>query len=79
MDKKKINDKIDKFIYDKLHKNNYEVEKFKAVDLLTWNRLDLAFKLFYLDNKIKNQELALNVYKEDIRSQTLGEFVERGN
>jgi hypothetical protein len=79
MKKNKLKKMIEPFIYDKLTKEEYEIKTIKAIDLLSWNRLDLAFKLFYLDNKRTNFELAKKVYKEDIKSQTSGKFIEYGN
>ena len=70
---------IEPFIYDKLEGDEFEVVKKDAVELLTWNRLDLAFKLFYLDLCGKNNELAERVYKQDIRAQTLDSFKEFGD
>lgn len=71
--------KLEPFIYEKLDRNEYEVIKKNPTELLTWNRPDLAFKLFYLDNKDKVKELAEKVYYQDIKSQTLGSFEEFGN
>ena len=79
MKKNNLKNKIEPFIFNKLKNSNYEVKRIKASNLLTWNRLDLAFKLFYLDYKNKNTILAEKVYKEDIKSQTLGKFIEYGN
>jgi len=70
---------IEEFIYKYLEKEEYEIHKISSKKLLTWNRLDLAFKLFYLNNKKINPKLALEVYREDIKAQTLGEFTEYGN
>lgn len=70
---------IEIFIYKNLERKEYQVKKQFAKELLTWNRLDLAFKLFYLDNVDVYPELAKEVYREDIRSQTLGTFIELGN
>jgi len=77
--KQDLKNKLEPFIFNKLQKDEYEIQNIDSKKLLTWNRLDLAFKLFYLDNKDKNPELAKKVYKEDIRAQTLGKFVEYGN
>ena len=79
MKKNELMNKVEPFIFSKLTNSNYDIERLKASDLLTWNRLDLAFKLFYLEVKEKNIELAKKVYRDDIKSQTLGKFVEYGN
>jgi len=70
---------LESFIYSSLKNEDYKVSSFQAIDLLKWNRLDLAFKLFYLEYRLKNESLASEIYKEDIRSQTLGSFQELGN
>lgn len=70
---------IEPFIYEKLDKHEYKSELYEPQKLLTWNRFDLAFKLLYLDEKEKNYNYAKHIYREDIRSQTLGEFKEFGN
>jgi hypothetical protein len=79
VDKAKLENLLEPFIFTGLSKSRYEVSLMPAERLLTWNRLDLGFKLFYLDTYFKNRALALNVYKEDIRCQTLGKFQEIGN
>lgn len=79
LEKFKLAGLIDSFILKKLKKNKYELLSIHSKQLLTWNRYDLAFKLFYLRYKNKNLKLAEQVYKEDIRSQTLGDFIELGN
>lgn len=70
---------IDEFLYNRLHKSEYALSDVNALDLLTWNRFDLAFKLFYLDTQNALPKLAEEVYKYDINAQTLGKFVEVGN
>lgn len=77
--KQNLKNKLEPFIYDKLTQEAYEVENISSKKLLTWSRLDLAFKLFYLQYKEKVPSLALEIYKNDIRSQTLGSFEEFGN
>lgn len=79
MIKNDLKNKVEFFIFNKLKKSNYDVKRVKASNLLTWNRLDLAFKLFYLENKEKNLKLAKKIYRDDIRAQTLGKFVEYGD
>ncbi len=78
MKKQDFKNLVEPFIYENLKYDNYEVYKMDPINLLTWNRFDLAFKLFYLDYKAKNNQLALQVYREDIKSQTLGSFEEFG-
>ena len=70
---------IEPHLHKDLQKENYEIISKKALDLLTYTRFDLAFKLFYLDIKDKNKKLAEEVYLEHIRAFSLGKFSEPGN
>lgn len=71
--------RLENFIFSQLGKDTYKVIRLPARQLLTWNRFDLSLKLSYLKFLQKNHSMALNVYKEDIRAQTLGRFSEFGN
>lgn len=77
--KEQLVNKVEPFIYSNLKENTYELRSIYSGDLLTWNRFDLAFKLFYLDNKQNNKKLSEMVYKNDIKAQTLGSYTEYGN
>ena len=68
--------KIDEFIYDEL---NSTIDVSNTIPSLTYNRFDLAFKLFFLEN-IKNNKSKdyNNIYDEHIRSFSLGSFTEPG-
>jgi len=70
---------IEPHFLESLQKESYEIVSKKALDLLTHTRFDLAFKLFYLDMKDKNEKLAKEVYLEHIRAFSLGKFTEPGN
>ena len=72
-----IKNKLDSFIYNRIEK--FDLVDIDSVELLTWNRFDLAFKLLYLELYKLHKPLAIEVYKYDIYSQTLGEFSEFGN
>lgn len=74
-----LHTRIEPFIYERLDEITYEVQVKPAGLLLTWNRLDLAFKLCYLDNKKLLSEFASSVYCQDINAQGLGSFEELGN
>lgn len=50
-----------------------------GIALLTWNRFDLAFRLFYLDMRKKYPQLADALYREAIRVVTQGTFKESDN
>ena len=62
-----------------LTKDYYEIKTIKAINLLTHTRLDLAFKLLYLDMINKDSAFAKKVYEEHIRAFSLGNFTEFGN
>lgn len=79
LDKSSLENLVEPFIFDMLENDKYEIETFSAAKLLTWNRFDLAFKLYYLDNINVNPLLANEIYKNDIKAQTLGKFIELGN
>lgn len=74
-----MKNKIESFLYEKLKDKEYIYESKASKSLLTWSRLDLAFKLFYLENKDKNNDFAKYIYKYDIKSQTHDKFKEYGN
>lgn len=77
--KENLKAKVEPFIYKKLTEKEYEIKNIKAKNLLTWNRFDLAFKLSYLDNIKVSPSIANEIYKHDIKAQTLGKFTEYGN
>lgn len=58
---------------------DYAVQLKSASDLLSWNRLDLAFKLLYLERKDECESFAREIYKEHLNALTLGSFKEPGN
>ena len=70
---------IDKHFHINLKDENYTLHRMEAIDLLTSNRLDLAFKLLYLEMKNKDVTFAKEFYIEHIKAFTLGEFTEPGN
>ena len=70
---------IEDHIFNRLNEKYYLIEKVEPQKLLTANRLDIGFKLSYLDLKNANKILAEKIYFEDIKSQSLGSFIEPGN
>lgn len=70
---------VDSFILKDLKEKNFTLKKESAITFLSHNRLDLAFKLLYLELKRKSPNLAIEIYYEHIRALTLGAFVEPGN
>lgn len=71
--------RVEQFLIDRMDDSEFEVKAIRARNLLSWKRFDLAFKLCYLELLGVNDVLARKIYKEDIRSQTLGKFEEPGN
>jgi hypothetical protein len=79
MHKDKLINLIEPHFHKDLKLENYSVKTFKARKLLSNTRLDLAFKLLFLDLKDKNFNYAKKVYTDHIRAFSLGEFTEPGN
>ncbi len=77
--KDKLENKIESFIFNNLTKSEYSVYSIESNKLLTWNRLDLAFRIMFLDLKNTNYQLAKDIYYEVIRVQTGDKFIEYGN
>ncbi len=77
--KDKLVNLIEPHFHNDLKSDRYSIKTIKASSLLTNTRLDLAFKLLYLDMKEKDVGFAKEVYKDHIRAFSLGDFVEPGN
>ena len=60
-------------------KKHHVVMDFDPLDLLVYSRIDLAFKIFYLDMIEVKPDLATLVYKEHIRALSLGSYSEPGD
>lgn len=69
---------LEPFIFEQLNEDEYKVDSLPSYKLLTWNRLIVAFDLFYLDMVNKNKALAEKVYFERVRATSLGGFSEFG-
>ena len=50
LSKKNLKGLIEPIVYDGIKEGNFKVSECAPLELLTWNRLDLGFKLFYLEN-----------------------------
>ena len=68
-----IHEKIETFLRSSIDTKNLYIKKISPKELLTWNRFDLAFKLFYLDIRNKNSRLG-KVIKCDWRIQSWKNF-----
>ena len=79
VNKDELKQLIEPHFYNDLSKNTYEIQRIKATKLLTHTRLDIAFKLLYLEMQEYDVEFANEIYKEHIRAFSLGKFTEPGN
>lgn len=70
---------VEQHFHEYLTNSEYEVQFKSAEELLTWNRLDLAFKLLYLEYQTSCPTFAQEVYHQHIQALTLGSFKEPGN
>ncbi len=74
-----ITQKIEPFLRWAIDSDSMIVKSVKAKYLLTWNRFDLAFKLFYLCMRNVNPIYGEKIYEQHLRSFGLGEIREPGN
>jgi len=70
---------VDKHFHSFLVKESYVIRSLSPTDLLTSNRFDIAFKLFYLDTINKEEGIAKELYKGHIEAFSLGKYAEPGN
>lgn len=75
---KELESLIEPHLFNDLTEDKYKLEKVVSSELLKWSRLDIAIKLFFLDNKDKG-EFAKIIYEKHIQAFTLGSFNEYGN
>ena len=76
---KNICKKIEPHLHEHLIKGSSGISSLEASNLMTVNRLDLGFKLFYLQNINRSKEAAIEFYTSHINALTLGLFKEPGN
>jgi len=79
VNKKELKALIEPHFYNDLKKDEYSVENVEANKLLTNTRLDLAFKLLFLDLLRRNAEHAKKIYEINISACGFGKFKEIGN
>lgn len=72
--KNNLLDLIEPHFHNCLNSDDYQIQTIKAKKLLSYARLDLAFKLIYI--KYKGLEFAQKIYKEHINAFNLGSFKE---
>lgn len=79
INKKKLENLIEPHLYKNLTEDKYEIKHIKSDKLLTYNRLDIAFKLLYLEMLEHDVKYAKEIYIQHIKAFSLGEFIEPGN
>ena len=70
---------IEPHFHKLLASQNYSTREVDAVDLLTSSRLDVAFKLLFLEIYDLNQAYAIEIYKEHLKAATSNTYTEFGN
>lgn len=70
---------VEPHFHGELKKELYEVNVKEPHELLTWNRLDIAFKLIYLEYRYTCEFFAKGIYDEHIHALTLGQYIEPGS
>ncbi len=76
---KQIRNLIEPHFHQDILEDRYEVLHMKANQLLTKDRVDIAFKLLYLEMMNKNVSFAKNIYEMHIKAFSLGEVREPCN
>jgi hypothetical protein len=70
---------IESHFFELLEDETYNIEKIKALNLLTWNRLDVAFKLYFLEMLGNGVMFSHKMYIDHISAFSFGKFTEPGN
>ena len=72
--------RLDPFLLSRMGRNGQEFSIREVRPRLTWNRLDLAIKLYYLkQSEAGNSRFAEELYDAHIHAFSLGDFREPGN
>lgn len=70
---------VEPHFHNELKDGAYTVRITEPATLLTYNRLDIAFKLLYLEYIDVCEKLATQIYTDHIHALTLGKYVEPGS
>lgn len=70
---------IEPHFHKELKDEVYKVRIIEPETFLTYNRLDIAFKLLYLEYINACEKLAMQIYDEHLHALTLGKYVEPGS
>jgi hypothetical protein len=79
INKENLRKLIESHFHKDLKKEEYEVKSLAVTKLLTHARLDIAFKLLYLEMLEYDVLFSKHIYKEHIKVFSLGQFIEPGN
>lgn len=78
--KNKLKKLIEPFLHHFIDKESYEIFELDAKDLISYNRLDLIYKILFLKGINKhNKDYITNSYLEHIRAFNFGKYFEFGN
>jgi len=77
--KEKTKRLIDQYILDQNDESEFKIKEINPIDLIHSNRLDLGFKLFYLNLRSKCNKIAKKIYIDHIKTFSFGKFSEKGN
>lgn len=69
---------VEPFILESLDDEFYNVIRIHSSKLLTYNRFDIAIKLFFLEMTKFGVDFSTDLYKEHIRAFSLGKYTEPG-
>lgn len=75
----KLKDLVDNYIFNTIDQKKTKIVNGYPSQFITFNRLDIGFKLLYLYLRKKNYKLAIKIYVKHINSLTFGTFKEKGN
>jgi hypothetical protein len=74
-----IKNLIEKHLVDYVTEDSNQVRVKNSTELITWNRLDLAIKIFFLETEKMGLDYAQRIYASHIKSFGLGQVREPGN
>lgn len=77
--KEKVLRSVDEHFHAELTGIDYVKKTIPAIELLTWNRLDLAFKLIFLEMSKYDLQFSKDIYAEHLRALSFGKFSEPGD
>lgn len=70
---------MEPMLHELIREDSYPIETVDAIELLTFNRFDLAAKLLFVDDMRQDTGTFEDVYLDHIRAFTFGTYKEPGN